>query len=262
MKVNKKEILAALKEDFRSSESHQSEWDAQREDWRKQSVGELYGNEVDGKSQIVSKDIAKQISWMLPSLADPFLSSDDIIKTNPVTFEDGPSATQSELLLNTYFCRKFPRHNFIMKALKVLLTEGTVIVKTGWDYADREVEVEVESIGIDESGEEFIELVQETELKILINQPTAEVCRNEDIFIDPTCMDDLDKCQFVIHRYETDLSTLKSDGRYKNLAKLENAGMDSTNDAEGYQSEDRTGFKFHDNPRKNLLYMNTGAFMM
>jgi hypothetical protein len=147
-----------------------------------------------------------------------------------------------------------------MKALKVLLTEGTVIVKTGWDYADREVEVEVESIGIDESGEEFIELVQETELKILINQPTAEVCRNEDIFIDPTCMDDLDKCQFVIHRYETDLSTLKSDGRYKNLAKLENAGMDSTNDAEGYQSEDRTGFKFHDNPRKKFVVYEYWGF--
>ena len=253
MKVNKKEILTALKEDFRSSESHQQEWQAQREEWRSQSVGEEYGNEVDGKSRIVSKDIAKQISWMLPSLADPFLSSPDIVKTNPVTEEDLPGATQSELLLNTFFCRKFPRHNFIMKALKVLLTEGTVVVKTGWDYEDDEIDIQAESVAVDEYGREFIEVIDTTQIKILKNEPTAEVCRNEDIFIDPTCMDELDKCQFVIHRYETDMSTLRKDGRYKNLDKLGDQIGDTTTDADGYLSQDQTGFKFNDEPRRKLL---------
>lgn len=253
MKVNKKEILTALKEDFRSSESHQQEWQAQREEWRSQSVGEEYGNEVDGKSRIVSKDIAKQISWMLPSLADPFLSSPDIVKTNPVTEEDLPGATQSELLLNTFFCRKFPRHNFIMKALKVLLTEGTVVVKTGWDYEDDEIDIQAESVAVDEYGREFIEVIDTTKIKILKNEPTAEVCRNEDIFIDPTCMDELDKCQFVIHRYETDMSTLRKDGRYKNLDKLGDQVGDTTTDADGYLSQDQTGFKFNDEPRRKLL---------
>ena len=253
MKVNKKEILTALKEDFRSSESHQQEWQAQREEWRSQSVGEEYGNEVDGKSRIVSKDIAKQISWMLPSLADPFLSSPDIVKTNPVTEEDLPGATQSELLLNTFFCRKFPRHNFIMKALKVLLTEGTVVVKTGWDYEGEEIDIQAESVAVDEYGREFIEVIDTTKIKILKNEPTAEVCRNEDIFIDPTCMDELDKCQFVIHRYETDMSTLRKDGRYKNLDKLGDQIGDTTTDADGYLSQDQTGFKFNDEPRRKLL---------
>ncbi len=253
MKVNKKEILTALKEDFRSSESHQQEWQAQREEWRSQSVGEEYGNEVDGKSRIVSKDIAKQISWMLPSLADPFLSSPDIVKTNPVTEEDLPGATQSELLLNTFFCRKFPRHNFIMKALKVLLTEGTVVVKTGWDYEDDEIDIQAESVAVDEYGREFIKVIDTTQIKILKNEPTAEVCRNEDIFIDPTCMDELDKCQFVIHRYETDMSTLRKDGRYKNLDKLGDQIGDTTTDADGYLSQDQTGFKFNDEPRRKLL---------
>ncbi len=85
-KVNKKEILNALIDDFRSSESHQQEWDAKRDEWRSQAFGLPYGNEIEGRSRIVSKDIAKQISWMLPSLADPFLSSPDIVKVNPITF--------------------------------------------------------------------------------------------------------------------------------------------------------------------------------
>ena len=253
MKVNKKEILSALKDDFRASETHQQSWEAKRQDWSSQAFGEPYGNEVEGKSRIVSKDIAKQISWMLPSLADPFLSSQDIAKTNPVEASDVKRAEQSELLLNTYFCRKFPRHNFIMKSLKVLLTEGTVIVKTGWDYEDEEVDIEVETVIQDEYGNEYIELIESTEVRVLKNQPTAEVCRNEDIFIDPTCMDDLDKCQFVIHRYETDMSTLRKDGRYKNLDKLSKQTPDVDNDADGYETEDETGFKFKDEPRKKLV---------
>lgn len=253
MKVNKKEILDALIEDFRSSESYQHEWQAKREKWKREAAGAEYGNEVEGKSRIVSKDIAKQISWMLPSLADPFLSSPDIIKANPITPEDAVSARQSELLLNTYFCRKFPRHNFIMKGLKVLLAEGSLIVKTGWEYEDKEVKIEADTVVIDEYGNEVIESVETTELKIIKNEPTAEVCRNEDVFIDPTCMDDLDNCQFVIHRYESDMSTLRKDGRYKNLEKLTEANPDSVNDSNGYLPEDKTGFRFKDEPRKKLL---------
>ena len=118
-------------------------------------------------------------------------------------------------LLNTQFCRKFPRFNFINKAIRVLATEGTLVIQTGWDYEDKEVEEEVEIAIVDKYGNTIIKKETQKVTKIVKNQPTAIVCRNEDIFIDPTCMDDMDKCQFIIHRYESDLSTLKADGRYK-----------------------------------------------
>lgn len=63
----------------------------------------------------------------------------------------------------------------------------------------------------------FVDTEMSTQTTVVRNQPTAVVCRNEDIFIDPTCMDDIDKCQFVIHRYESNLNALKQDGRYENL---------------------------------------------
>lgn len=44
--------------------------------------------------------------------------------------------------------------------------------------------------------------VEVSSTKPIKNHPTAVICRNEDIFIDPTCMDSLDKCQFIIYRYE------------------------------------------------------------
>lgn len=252
-KINKKEILQAFKSDLNEAERNQQAWNEKRAEYLQESLGHLYGNEEDGKSKIVSKDIAKQINWMLPSLADPFLSSSNVIKCNPITAEDVPAAKQNELLLNTQFCRKFHRYNFIMKALRVLVTEGTAVIQTGWDYKDEEIEIETETISVDpETGEEFIEVKQVPETRILVNQPTAIVCRNEDIYIDPTCMDDMDKCQFVIHKYETDLAALREDGRYKNLDKVAKE-QHSLSEDPTYIREDDSYFEFKDEPRRKFV---------
>ena len=252
MAINKSELLNKLKSDMKAADILRLEWFNKISDYRNQTFGRPYGNEVKGKSQIVSQDIRKQLEWMIPSLADPFLSSPDIIKCNPITWEDVPSARQNELLLNTQFCRKFPRYNFLMKSLKVLAMEGTLVVQTGWDYEDEEVEEMVETVVIDpESGEEMIIMAKQKVTKVKKNQPTAVVCRNEDIYIDPTCMDNMDKCQFVIHRYESDLSTLKADGRYKNLDQVEkHEGQVRDN---GYYPQDHTYFTFEDKARKKMV---------
>lgn len=250
--IKKNELLNKLRDDLKAADRLRQEWFNKIQDYRNESEGRPYGNEVKGKSKIVSKDIKKQREWMLPTLADPFLSSPDIIKCNPVTYEDVLAARQNELLLNTQFCRKFPRYNFMMKALKVLATEGTLVVQTGWDYEDEEIETMVEAVvNHPETGEEIIAMTKEKVTRIKKNQPTATVCRNEDIYLDPTCMDDMDKCQFVIHRYETDFSTLKLDGRYKNLDKVleqEGAKYDY-----GYLPQDHTYFKFNDQARKKMI---------
>jgi hypothetical protein len=249
-KINKHKLLKAFKQDLKSAETLQKDWLEKRDSWINETYGKEYGNEVEGKSKIVSKDIKKQLEWLIPTITDPFLSTPDVIKCNPVTFEDVHSARQNELLLNTQFCRKFPRYNFINKSCRVLATEGTVVVQTGWDYEDEVVEEEVEVIAFDEYGNQYIDIEVQEVTKVIKNQPTAIVCRNEDIFIDPTCMDDMDKCQFVIHRYETDLSTLRADGRYKNLDKVAKQESGEDND---HDTEDDTEFKFEDQARKKII---------
>lgn len=252
MAVNKSELLSKLKADMNAADKLRLEWFNKISDYRNQTYQRPYGNEVKGKSQIVSGDIRKQLEWMLPSLADPFLSSPDIIKCSPITWEDLHAARQNELLLNTQFCRKFPRYNFLMKSLKVLAMEGTLVVQTGWDYEDEEVEEMLETVAVDPmTGEEIIVMAKQKVTRVKKNQPTARVCRNEDIYIDPTCMDDMDKCQFVIHRHEVDLSTLKADGRYKNLDKVEK--YEGQNRDYGYYPQDHTYFTFADMARKKMV---------
>lgn len=174
--IKKSELLSKFKDDLKAADRLRQEWFNKIQDYRNESEGRPYGNEVKGKSKIVSKDIKKQREWMLPTLADPFLSSPDIIKCNPVTYEDVLAARQNELLLNTQFCRKFPRYNFMMKALKVLATEGTLVVQTGWDYEDEEIETMVEAVvNHPETGEEIIAMTKEKVTRIKKNQPTATV---------------------------------------------------------------------------------------
>lgn len=252
MKIEKSKLLKALKADLKAAETLKVELDGKIEGWLSAYEGKPYGNEEKGKSAIVSRDIKKQSEWQHSTIIDPFVSSADIIKASPITFEDTASARQNELVLNAQFCRQFNRFNFMTKAVKVLDREGTVVIQCGWDYEDEEVEVEVPVIATLPDGRQLIvDHHTETQTKIITNKPTAVVCRNEDIYIDPTCMDDMDKCQFIIYRYETDMSTLRQDGRYKNLDKVAKAGA-GENDYD-FDEEDETEFEFQDDPRKKKV---------
>ena len=248
-KIDKHKLLSALKRDLSAAEDLKENIDAKIQERRDIYDGALYGNEEKGKSQIVPKVAKRQSEWAHATLKDPFVSTPDIIKCTPVTFEDVDAARQNELLLNYQFCREFDRYNFITKAIKVLDVDATLVVQTGWEYEDKEVTRMAEAISTDDFGNQVIIEEEITETVVITNRPTAKVCRSEDIFVDPTCQDDLDKAQFVIYRYETDLSTLTKDGRYKNLDKV----MKAYNDDADYESADETEFTFQDDPRKKLV---------
>jgi hypothetical protein len=259
MKVKKAELLSALKADLKAAEILKREQDSAIWKWKAEYNGDPYGNEQKGKSAIVSRDIKKQSEWQHATIVDPFVSTSDVIRCTPITWEDEQAARQNELLLNTQFCRKFDRYNFMSKAVKVLDQEGTLVIQTGWDYEDKEVTTMGEMVIMDDQGREIIVEQEITETVVVKNQPTAKVCRNHDIYIDPTCQDNLDNAQFVIYRYETDLSSLKKDGRYKNLEKVDH----SSHGDYDYYNPDRTYFKFEDEPRKkHLVYEYWGNYDM
>lgn len=332
MKLNSKDILSALKSDLEAAKQARREIDSKIALWKKEYNGEKYGNETKGRSSIVSRDIKKQSEWQHPALVEPFISTPDIIKANPVTYEDAQIAPKIEILLNTQFCRQFSRYNFINEAVKVLDQEGTCVIRTGWEYKEREVEDRVEtevpnpelmqlqqvamqiqsqmeqlqaksqidpnlvqqvanSQGI--SPKEATSLIQEQQnpqiqqamagmqkqleqintqasslpetvkeykfikRKVVVkNQPTAVVCQNKDVFIDPTCYGDFDKAQFIVYRYESDISNLKNAGIYKNLDKVVRDNSVSQGEAlndTDYYPEDTTYFRFKDAPRTKLL---------
>lgn len=68
--------------------------------------GDPFGNEVPGRSTVVSRDVHDTIEWIKPSLLKIFASGDDICTFNPVGAEDVPAAEQETEYINHIFMQK------------------------------------------------------------------------------------------------------------------------------------------------------------
>lgn len=97
--------------------------------------------------------------------------------------------------------------------------------------------------------------------KTVKNCPTVEVCDYRNIIPDPSCGGDIDKAQFVIHRFEASLSDLKADGRYSNLDKLnpQTASILSEPDA-AVRYEGNQTFEFKDKARRKFIVYEYWGF--
>jgi len=93
----------------------------------------------------------------------------------------------------------------------------------------------------------------ETKTRILKNAPTLEVCDFRNVVMDPTCMGDIDKASFVIYSFESSLSELKKDGKYKNLDKIQVTSNSALSQPDHASPTGATGFNFSDEPRKKFV---------
>lgn len=92
-----------------------------------------------GRSSYVPKVIRKQAEWRYAALSEPFLSTDDLFNTAPVTFEDRESAIQNGLVLNSQFNHKIAKIKFIDELVRAAVDEGTVICRVGWAFNEKEI---------------------------------------------------------------------------------------------------------------------------
>lgn len=99
--------------------------------------------QVKGRSGVQPKMIRRQAEWRYAALTEPFLSSKDMFKVNPVTFEDADAAKQNQLVLNWQFRTKLNRVKFIDDFIRAVVDEGTGIVQVGWDRHTVTVQTEV-----------------------------------------------------------------------------------------------------------------------
>ena len=94
----------------------------------------------DSNSKIVPKLIRKQAEWRYSALSEPFLSSDDIFKVNPDTWEDKQAAEQNQMVLAYQFNTQIDKVRFIDEYIRTAVDEGTVVVRTGWKFIEEEYE--------------------------------------------------------------------------------------------------------------------------
>lgn len=89
--------------------------------------------------------------------------------------------------------------------------------------------------------------------RVTKNQPTVDICDFRNILIDPTCMGKIDKAAFVIYSFESSLSQLEKDGKYKNLKKIVPSDSSVLVTPDHHVNGDTQSFNFSDEPRKKLV---------
>lgn len=123
---------------------------------------------VKGRSSIQPQLVRKQAEWRYAPLSEPFLSTADLFRIKPVTFEDIEAAKQNELVLNNQFQTEINKVAFIDKYVRSAVDTGTVIIRTGWEVETKMVEepaYDFEFFPIEEEDEEgMVNLTEAMEL--------------------------------------------------------------------------------------------------
>lgn len=184
--------------------------------------GREYGNEMEGRSKVVSADIRDAVDWIMPSMLRVFLSSDAVVRFDPVGPEDQQAAEQETDYVNHVLMKEnngfLVLHDWFKDAL--LLRNG--YVKRWWDEYDDITQETYTNLAPEEaallmqslesSGDEVEIVGQETkqtqfgevyDLKIKVTKKAGRVCIEpvppEEILVSNRTRGDLQESTFVQH---------------------------------------------------------------
>jgi GrpB-like predicted nucleotidyltransferase (UPF0157 family) len=157
-------------------------------DQRKQALEaylrQPYGNEVEGKSQIVTGEVAEAIDGALPSLVRIFTGSDNIVVFEPQGPQDEASAKQATDYCNWVFSRDNAGVAILHDWFKDALMQKNGIVKAYWENKEDITKERYFDLSDDElamlMSDESMEIVEQDTTEFPIYDPMGQPV------IDPT----------------------------------------------------------------------------
>jgi hypothetical protein len=100
-------------------------------------LGDKLGTEIDGRSQVVSTDVADTVESILPNLLRVFTASDKVVRCEPVTGEDVPLAEQATAYLNHVFYKDNNGFQLLYNFFKDALIEKNGFLKVYYDESEK-----------------------------------------------------------------------------------------------------------------------------
>lgn len=113
----------------------------QRRDALKWYLGEKYGNEVEGRSQVVDRTVLETVEWVLPALLRIFYAGDKVAQVEPQEPADEESARQQTEYMNYILMRDNKGFQILHTWFKDALLQKLGWVKVFWDI-ERKIETE------------------------------------------------------------------------------------------------------------------------
>lgn len=144
----------------------ETETTQQRTDAIQAYLRQPYGNEVEGKSSIVTGEVAEAVDGALPSLVRIFSASDEVVRFDPRGPQDEAGAKQATEYVNWVFMRDNDGIIILHDWFKDALLQKVGVVKAYWE--DKE----------DVTKEKYRDL-SDDELAMILSDETMEVVEKE-----------------------------------------------------------------------------------
>lgn len=124
--------------------------------------GELFGDEEEGRSKVVSRDVSDTVRAIMPSMMRVFFGGERVMEFSPIGPEDAEQAEQATDYVHYVFARDNAGFMTLYSAIKDALLRRTGAIKTWWDDS---TEVTYETYeGIDDDT--LAVLAEDAELEI------------------------------------------------------------------------------------------------
>jgi hypothetical protein len=134
--------------------------------------GDPFGNEEDGRSQVVAMEVRDTVSAMLPSLMKVFFSSENVVEYVPRGPEDVAGAQQATDYANYIFSADNNGFMTTYALFKDSLVRKCGIAKYYWEDVE-EVKIE-EYSGLDDQTVQIL-MQEDAEVKIVVSYPDPSI---------------------------------------------------------------------------------------
>ena len=129
-------------------------------------LGRPFGNEVEGRSSVVSTEVADVVEQIMPSMMRIFTGTDKVVRFAPRTEEDVEKAEQATDYVNFVLQNDNDYYRILYNFIKDSLLFKVGVIKVAWDETD-------------EIKQQSYEGLDESELALLLANPDVEVVEQD-----------------------------------------------------------------------------------
>jgi hypothetical protein len=126
-----------------------------------EAKGDLAPPAIEGRSAVVSTDVADTIEWTLPALMEIFTAGDDVVEFTGRNPNDEEAARQTTDVVNYVFYQQNPGWQVLETWIRDALTQKNGILKVWWDDSTEEVREEYSGL----TDAQMTQLLQDPEVE-------------------------------------------------------------------------------------------------
>lgn len=162
--MDERELVAILRsEEIDASSYYTSELAKDQADAMDRYNGKKYGDEVAGRSSVVTHDLANVINWMMPDLMRVFGQSDSLVNVTSSSEKDEAKLTMIGECLSYVFFNDNPGREIVHDFSFDGMLQRVGVVSVRWEDPKPEPEQTIEGASL----EQFLQYQNDTEYEIL-----------------------------------------------------------------------------------------------